>query len=62
MKYRSYKVRTFKVDIGGLDDSSITMEEFLRHINERKEKIMHVIPIGQQGVFVNIITLGQDND
>jgi hypothetical protein len=59
MKYRSYKVRTYE---HGISDEGWGMQEFLHYINTRKEKIMHVIDIGNVGAYVNIITLGQDDD
>lgn len=61
MKYRSYKVVTYEA--GYIDgDSNMRMSEFLDHVNKNKEKIMHVIPIGDMGLFVTIITLGQNDD
>lgn len=60
MKYRSYKVVTFEAGyIEG--DSNIKMSDFLDHVNKTKEKIMHIIPVGDRGLFVTIITLGQDD-
>lgn len=58
MKYRSYRVR-LKRDHWSKD--YMLMSEFLNHVNDRQEKIMHVIPFGTDGWFVDIITLGQDD-
>ena len=61
MIYRSYKVMTYEAGyIEG--DPNMKMSDFLEHVNKTKEKIMHVIPIGDRGLFVNIITLGQDDN
>lgn len=59
MIYRAYKVR---VQEPNAITSGWPMQVFLHHINIRKEKIMCVIPVGEQGLFVQIITLGQDED
>lgn len=59
MKYRNYKVRTFE---HGLQGEALSMIQFLAHINKHQEKIVEVIPIGNVGAFVNIITLGQDDN
>lgn len=58
MKYRNYKVRTYE---HGLTGESLSMTDFLAHINRQQEKIVHVIEIGNVGAYVNIITLGQDD-
>lgn len=58
MIYRSYKVRTYE---HGISEEGWSMQEFLHHVNVRKEKIIQVITIGNVGAYVNIITLGQDD-
>ena len=59
MKYRSYKVRTYE---HGISNEGWGMQQFLHHVNKRQEKIMHIVAIGNVGAYVNIITLGQDDD
>jgi len=59
MKYRAYKVRTYEK---GMYDEGMSLTQLINVVNANQEKIVHILPIGTTGQYVNIITLGPDSD